>query len=584
MAYRPEFAEPTHLSEGDRRCPQANSELSLKGHSGIALTVKYELCTVDASALSGRWPTAQQPAKGEVVTLNGTVRRCPVTGAGLWRVTRGMVAVLSLTALTVVAWGGSASSSQAAAATDSSSIPSDVPQATVTGPVTGGKGINLVGTTSFDLSNVGYEQNEYFLAGTASSYSSSTPLTSNGRWTVAPASGAPYKTRMVVYRPIDPKRFNGTVIVEWLNVSGGVDAAAAWLTDHVQMIRSGAVYVGVSAQQVGIVGSPNSLGGATGGIKVADPVRYGSLEHPGDSYSYSMFEQAGAAIRRQSGTVLGGLKPKRVLALGESQSAFRLVTYIDALQQQSQGVYNGYFVYSRGGSGAALSQAPQAVITPPTPTFIRTDITVPVMMFETEADLLILGYLPARQPATKFIREWEVAGTAHYDTYGLVEAMTDIGDGAADLKTFDTMVTPVSSFDGGAISCPVPLNAGAHTYELPAAVAALDKWVVDGTAPPQSPRLHVASPSSFVVNRNGEAVGGIRTPQVAAPVAVVNGTGDTSSAGGGFCRLFGLTAPFSTAKLAKLYPTHKVFVAKWDQAVASDVASGYLLPPDRARS
>ena len=382
--------------------------------------------------------------------------------------------------------------------------------------MTGGKSIDLLGTTSFDLSSVGYEQSEYFLSGTASAYTSASPLASNGRWKVSPASSAPYKTRMVVYRPIDPRRFDGTVVVEWLNVSGGVDAAAAWLTDHVQMIRSGMVYIGVSAQGAGIVGSPGSLAGvagAAGGIKAADPARYGSLDHPGDSYSYSMFEQAGAAVRRDAATVLGGLAPKRVLALGESQSAFRLVTYIDALQPQSKGVYNGYFVYSRGGAGAALSQAPQPSITPPTPTLIRTDLGVPVMMFETEADLLVLGYLPARQPPTTFIREWEVAGTAHYDTYGLVESMADAGNGAADVKTFDTMVDPVSSFDGGAISCPVPLNAGAHTYELRAAVVALNNWVTTGAPPPQSPRLDVDGPSSFVIDQDGEAVGGIRTPR-----------------------------------------------------------------------
>ena len=204
------------------------------------------------------------------------------------------------------------------------------------------------------------------------------------------------------------------------------------------------------------------------------------------------------------------------------------------------------------------------------------------MMFETEADVLVLGYLSARQPPTKFIREWEVAGTAHYDTYGLAESMTDTGNGAADVKTFDTMINPVSSFDGGAINCPVPLNAGAHTYELRAAVVAFNNWVIDGTPPPQSPRLDVASPTSYVIDQDGEAVGGIRTPQVAAPVAVVNGTGDTSSAGGGFCRIFGTTIPFSSARLAQLYPTHEVFVEKWDQAVASDVSKGYLLPADGA--
>ena len=77
---------------------------------------------------------------------------------------------------------------------------------------------------------------------------------------------------MVVYRPINPQRFDGTVVVEWLNVSGGVDAAAAWLTDHVQMIRSGMVYVGVSVQATGIVGNPTSLGGAGGHREGSRPV------------------------------------------------------------------------------------------------------------------------------------------------------------------------------------------------------------------------------------------------------------------------------------------------------------------------
>ena len=67
---------------------------------------------------------------------------------------------------------------------------------------------------------------------------------------------------------------------------------------------------------------------------------------------------------------------------------------------------------------------------------------------------------------------------------------------------------------------------------------------------------------------------------MAAPIAVVNGTGDTSTAGGGFCKLFGATIPFSAAKLAQLYPTHEDFVTKWNRAVASDVAEGYLLPAD----
>ena len=58
--------------------------------------------------------------------------------------------------------------------------------------------------------------------------------------------------------------------------------------------------------------------------------------------------------------------------------------------------------------------------------------TCPVMIFESETDVLVLG-VPRGPTATDPVdkKEWEVAGTAHYDTYGLVEAMTDTGSSAA---------------------------------------------------------------------------------------------------------------------------------------------------------
>ena len=215
---------------------------------------------------------------------------------------------------------------------------------------------------------------------------------------VTPASTAPYTTRVVVYRPIDAKKFDGTVAVEWLNVTGGVDAAAAWLTGHAEMVRAGMAYVGVDAQAGGIYGVPGSVATAdgAGGIKQTDPTRYAALVHPGDSYSYSIFEQAGEAVHASAAKLLGGLTPKRVLAIGESQSAFYLTTYLDAIQPLSVGVYDGYLVYSRGSDGSDLSQSPQATISTPNPTYIRTDLHVPVMLFETEADLLTLGYVHAR--------------------------------------------------------------------------------------------------------------------------------------------------------------------------------------------
>jgi hypothetical protein len=157
----------------------------------------------------------------------------------------------------------------------------------VTGPVTGGGGAILpANLNGFDLGQVGYEQSEFFLQGTATAYTPTAPLTTDGKWSVAPGpASAPYKTRVVVYRPINPAKFNGTVIVEWLNVSGQVDANPDWTQTHNELIRDGFAWVGVSAQAVGL----NQLKcPATPPIPLTcpapgDPARYGSLSHPGDS-------------------------------------------------------------------------------------------------------------------------------------------------------------------------------------------------------------------------------------------------------------------------------------------------------------
>jgi alpha/beta hydrolase family protein len=370
------------------------------------------------------------------------------------------------------------------------------------------------------------------------------------------------------------------------------------MQSHDQMIRDGMAYVGIDAQAGGITGEASSVAAGAepggGSLKATDPARYGELNHPGDSYSYSIYQQVGNAVHADAATILGGLIPKHVMALGESQSAWSLTTYVNALQKTSPGVYDAYFIYSRFGNAANLSQPPQQTIPAPTPTFIRTDLHVPVFLFETETDLLAFDYLAARQPPTAYIREWEVAGAAHDDSYGLLYSRTDNETGSANTGAFNSMLNPSADPIPGIVSCSRPINSGSHTYELRAAIAAVNRWMDTGTPPPQSPRLEVAKGGTrFVTDSQGNALGGIRTPQVAAPVAQLSGlgqpgtpvgtqptTGSTSLSAGEICFIFGTTVPFSAAQLAALYPTHADFVKKWDAAVADLVNEGYLLKPD----
>jgi hypothetical protein len=441
---------------------------------------------------------------------------------------------------------------------------------TVTGPILPSSGIEPTTlATTFPLSQVGYEQSEYFISGKATSYTSSSPLSTDGQWSVTPNSTAPYETRVVVYRPIDPSKFNGTVMVEWLNVSGGLDDAPEWVLSHNELIRDGFVWVGVSAQAVGV----NAL-------VTSDPTRYGPLSDPGDSYSYDIFSQAGEAIWDNSAQLLGGLNPQHVIAMGESQSADRLTTYIDAVAPLVN-VYDGYLVHSRIGTPAPLSQSPQPAIAVPISVQFRTDLSTPVFEFETETDVSGTTLFD-RQTDTNQFRLWEVAGGSHYDYYGLFVGPADTGNGQGAIANLAGMQDPPSAIPGLG-TCAAPINSSGTHWVLDAAVWWLNQWVVNGAAPPIPPLMDVTSlpgqPVVFVTDAYGNVLGGVRTPQVDVPIATLSGVGNTGGLAG-FCALFGRTIPFSAGELASLYPTHAQFVLQWDLATLHDLLDGYLLSPD----
>ena len=495
---------------------------------------------------------------------------------------RSLVMAIAAGALTV---SGAATAAAAQAIPDVPALSAAAANPSVTGPVTGGQGIIQLQATGFPLASVGYQQSEYFLTGTAASYVPSATLASNGEWQVRSATTAPYTTRIVVDRPADPAKFNGTVIVEWLNVTAGADTAADWIYGHNELIRDGFAWVGVSAQAAGVAA-----------LKQADPVRYAPLSHPGDSYSYDIFSQAGQAIRSQSAQILGGLTPRTVLAEGESQSAFRLTTYIDAVQPLVH-EYDGFLVHSRGGSGAPLSQSPQADVLDPAVVYFRPDLGVPVLAVETETDLFLpvnpafpgaSPYVTAQQPDSPGFRLWEPAGTAHADAYESGLGAADTGNGTTDVQELNAMLNPPAGIPPGLniITCNKPINTGEEHYVIDTAEYALNRWVTTGIPPASAPRLQVdATGTGYVLDGNGDAQGGIRTPAVQVPVATLSGLGNSGSGAQAafICSLLGTTIPFSAAKLAALYRAHAEFVAQWAAATAADVAAGFIRPADAAQ-
>src|SRR5271170_423851 len=220
---------------------------------------------------------------------------------------------------------------------------------TLQGPLTGTASIGL---GQYSLGPLGYVIEEYFCSGHATSYDLAGERGDDGRWDARPAATAPFTTRLVVCRPSNPERFNGTVVVEWLNVSGGLDAPPDWYMTHRHLLREGMAWVGVSAQIVGIEGGGPLAAGLH--LKKANPSRYKSLSHPGDAFAYDIFTQAGRMIRESDGSgLMGPLTARYLVATGASQSAIFLVTYINAVDRLAR-VFDAFLVHGRGGNGALI--------------------------------------------------------------------------------------------------------------------------------------------------------------------------------------------------------------------------------------
>jgi hypothetical protein len=86
----------------------------------------------------------------------------------------------------------------------------------VTGPITGGKQGKPFSAPTLDLAEYGYRMAEYFIEGKASGFEfkPGTEKTPDGRWQVrSKGEEIPYKTRILVVRPIEQDDFNGTVVL-----------------------------------------------------------------------------------------------------------------------------------------------------------------------------------------------------------------------------------------------------------------------------------------------------------------------------------------------------------------------------------
>ncbi len=425
-----------------------------------------------------------------------------------------------------------------------------VPAATVTGPIAADKAgsgtLNTIYSASaIELTENGYVEEEYFMEGRANRYSSVELETAE-----VVDSGHRYKTRLIVRRPMSAQNFNGIVIVEWINVTGGPDKDIDWWQSGTHFIRNGYAYVVVSAQQMGI-----------DTMKQWSPARYDSLDtsHDGmlsrDELSYDIFSAVGKAINRVGEStpasavdILNGLKAEQIIATGHSQSASRLATYLNNVHPIDP-VYDGVMVHGGGGR-------------------IRDDQPVKIFKIMAETDMARRAASP--QPDSANFRQWEVAGSSHVDVPFEIEY--------AKVRNLREAL-PIDNVQPREQACDLPTYSRVPFRDvMNAAFEHLVVWIRDGVAPPTADRLQLARviPTvEFARDEYGNVLGGIRLAEHVVATAKNTGMNKGSNR---FCGLYGSHQPFDQATLDKLYPSKESYVSAVREVVGQNLSDGYILP------
>jgi hypothetical protein len=416
-----------------------------------------------------------------------------------------------------------------------------------------------------DLASRGYVEQEYYVSGVARRYTF--PDAMNNASVVD--GDYPYKTRIIVRRPVDPAKFNGTVIAEWYNVTLGQDIDFVWAASRDYFMRNGYAVVSISAQRVGVER-----------LKTWSPERYGDLTvaapdttppdplRTGDVLSWDIFSQTIKAVRAPGGgEALAGMQVRRVIAAGESQAGRRLTQYYNSIDPLHR-VVDGMVFYDPGYSDINGES---------TWHLLRTDNPTKLISVGTEV------WSDGRKvvPDSPSTRRWEVAGTSHLSFWDMlyVDAMTtrDMG-----LRMRDgTPVATIQDLIRGCAHYPLWSAIPMHKV-LNAAFEHVNNWAGDGLpAPAGKPLERDADGTHLRHDAEGRTHGGIQLGEYVQPVAFNLGY---LNPGPGFCRNGGHHRFYTKAELQALYPDPHAYSRAVVEVTMKNLAEGYILGLDAAET
>jgi hypothetical protein len=378
-----------------------------------------------------------------------------------------------------------------------------------------------------DLAHFGYVTKEYFVSGTA--------------------NGQLYKTRIVIRRPADDRKFSGLVLAESMHPSGN-----PWMFHFTHTYSMTEGHIGLEI-----------LTSATQGFAEFNPDRYKDLV-TANGQAGEIIAQVGALMKsKRPDNPLAGLPIRKMILAGSSASAAVVVNYLPVHMVQRLAdlspIYDAFMPTSNGANLRAID--------------------VPMIQVPTMREVF-QGNGPTRQdgdaPGNQF-RIYEFAGMAHIDSRDAVAYYPD--------------------------PCKLPISRFPLAAYMSVALNHLWQWVDKGTVPPHADRYYVdfntdGDGSLLALDELGNVKGGIRNPYVDVPTAKIGVPNSGAeppiknphpfiaargeAAQNQLCGLANYQLDFTPEQLRKLYKDKRTYQARVQQRYDELMKQGWALPVYRA--
>lgn len=439
------------------------------------------------------------------------------------------------------------------------------------------------GTEYSDLAKAGYVEQEFYLSGVAPA------ITAAGERLF----DAPYVTRILVRRPIDPARFNGTVIIEPFSWFG--ERGAGWILTREYLLRKGYAYVGYTLninRPLVDPKFPDSKEDAASqdtnalyrGIVNFDFMRrfdYARYAPLGGYYDPARFKRGGepdpfapqsqgigAQLARllksgEAAQPMGGLRVKRVYVNSWAVTAQVWMDYLDQGRHQDWRMPDGSPLIDAYMTGKmAFGEVGGDVVRVPR----RMPGDVPFVTVYSQSEAMhdaIEGIVLPSDSDNPMMRYYEVAGMPHL-------RMADLGTQHRELFATDV----------GKQSDPrcTTLYDEPSEVIVSALLDVMDTWVRTGKPMPRAARMVRKGKGMARDAESGNLIGGVRPPWILAPGASYLTEQETR------CGLvYDTKVEFSSARLRRIYGTYANYAKRFEVAKRAAIRQGYLLLEDAAR-